>query len=404
MVAIVTDVNFKMALAIIRDLGEQGVTIIACQSDNRKNDLSADPLGFNSKYVSQKKWLTNMENSEEKYIEDLLNVCQEASKNSNQPCVLIPVGAKTLQLLARKETRERFSGVGLCIPTQEQLDLFNGKKEVAELAEQLGIPVPKSYEFNEQGSVDDFLNTIQLPCVVKPNCGEKLNLKAAERYAIVKDADTLKEKFKYFYDLEKQPPIVQEYVGGDGYGFSVLAENGQIIDTICHKRIREYPAAGGPSTCCISQEVGVLEEYAKKMIKSVGYTGVAMLEFKATEDGVFKILEINPRVWGTYPLTRIAKTKFTYNWFVLASNSVNDKKLDLQLMQTRKENIKMRYIFADLRAILGYQKAQQSKRAFQVILDLFNLSIRDGVIEMKDMKASMYYILSLFSKAHKKVD
>ncbi|HHX62976.1 MAG TPA: ATP-grasp domain-containing protein [Epulopiscium sp.] len=404
MIAIVTDVNFKMALAIIRDLGEKGINVIACQSDNRNGNSSVEPLGFRSKYVSQKKWLTNMEISEEKYIEDLLNVCEEASKTANERCVLIPVGAKTLGLLATPKTRERFSNVGLYIPNQEQLDLFNGKKEVAILAEQLGIPVPKSYEFNSTDSIDGFLSTIKLPCVVKPNCGEKLNLKAAERYCIVRDADTLKEKFNYFYGLEKEPPIVQEYVGGDGYGMSILAKDGVIVDSICHKRIREYPSAGGPSTCCISQKIDILEEYAKQMISNTKYTGIAMLEFKETEDGIFKILEINPRVWGTYPLTRVAKTKFTYNWFVLAHNSVNDKQLSLQHTASRKENRKMRYFFADLRAILSYQKNNQSKRAFKGILDLFNPGIRDGVVECKDIKASMYYIRLLFSRTNKKVD
>lgn len=404
MVAIVTDVNFKMALAIIRDLGELGITIIACQSDDRDENNSKEPLGFYSKYVSKKKWLTNMNVSQDKYIDDLYNVCKEASSKANEPCVLIPVGAKTLQLLAEDRVRNKFSDIGLCIPTQEQLDIFNSKKEVADLAQQLGVPVPKSYEFNEKDSVDDFLNKVKLPCVIKPNCGEKLNLKAAERYCIIKDKDTLKEKFNYFFELEKQPPIVQEYVGGDGYGMSVLAMDGKIIDSICHKRIREYPSAGGPSTCCISQKIGRLEEYAEKIIGSVKYTGIAMVEFKQTEDGTFKILEINPRVWGTYPLTRIANTRFTYNWFVLANNMVNHKKLSIESNYQRKENIKMRYFFADLRAIISYYKNKQFKKATIGILDLINPCVRDGVIEFKDIKASINYVISLFSKTHKKVE
>lgn len=404
MVAVLTDVNYKMALAIIRDLGEAGITIIACQSSNSNEDSQAEPVGFHSMYISKKIWLADMNRSTEAYINDLLEVCKEANEKYNEKCVLIPIGAKTLQLLAEEKTREKFSEVGLGIPSQAGLDFFNSKKEVANMADELCIPVPKSYVINEKDTLENFLNQVELPCVVKPNCGEKLNLKAAQRYCIVKDRNSLKEKFNYFYKLENQPPIIQEYVEGDGYGLSVLADKGEIIDLICHRRIREYPCAGGPSTCCQRQYIEILEEYAKKIIRSINYTGIAMIEFKRAKDGSFKLLEINPRVWGTYPLTRVARTKFTYNWFMLARNLVNKQQLPYAAANCKGENTKMKYVFADLRAIAGYGKSKNFKKALVGLIDLINPWVRDGVIEFRDFKASMYYIQSLFSRKHKKAD
>lgn len=394
MVVIITDVYYKMALAAIRDLGEQNIKVVACQSEwLRKENPNKTPLGFYSKYTSVKKWLPDFNESPKKYIEALYDVCKEYSVE-DEKCVLIPVGAKTLNLLAEEDTRKKFSEFGLLIPTKEQLDLYNGKMEVAELAKKLAVPVPEEYSLSDS-NFEEMLKKIPIPCVVKPNCGEKLNLKAEQRYFIVKDRSELRERIMVFYNLEKQYPVVQEYVAGQGYGLSILAKNGKVIDFVGHKRVREYPASGGPSTCCAYQEESLLIEYAKRFVEAVNYSGIAMFEFKNGNNG-FRLLEINPRVWGTYPMTRVARTQFTYNWYASAYNTVNKNQLPIHNDDHRRRNIKMRYFFADLRATLNYFKKSNRKAGLQGLADFFKPSIKDGVIEGKDFNASFHYIVSLF--------
>lgn len=395
MVAVITDVYYKMSLAAIRDLGEKGICVIACQSEwLRKDAPNKVPVGFYSKYASDKRWLPNFNEKPEQYIAELLKLCDEVS-TKEEKCVIIPIGAKTLQLLARDDVRDRFSEYGLMIPSTKQLDLYNGKKEVADLACELEVPVPKEYKLDDN-NFEEMLEKIQVPCVVKPNCGEKLNLKAEQRYFIVRERKVLKEKILHFYHLENQYPVVQEYVAGAGLGLSILAENGEIIDFVGHRRLREYPDTGGPSTCCAYQEEPELREYARRFVKAANYSGIAMFEFKQAADGSYRLLEINPRVWGTYPMTRVARTNFTYNWFVSAYNTVNSKKLLYLKSDHRKKDVKMRYFFADLRATINYAKKHKNSMAKQGFVDFFKLGIRDGVIEFGDFSASYHYVLSLF--------
>ena len=394
MVFIIPDVYSKMAFAAIRDLGEKNIKVVACQSEwLKKDNPNKIPLGFYSKYTSVKKWLPDFNESPKAYVDSLYDLCRQYS-TQEEKCVLIPIGAITLNLLAEEETKQRFSEFGVLIPTKEQLDLYNGKMEVAELAKKLEVPVPMEYTLNDN-NFEEMLEQIPIPCVVKPNCGEKLNLKAEQRYFIVKDRSELRDKIMTFYKLEKQYPVVQEYVAGQGYGLSILAKDGEIIDFVGHKRVREYPASGGPSTCCAYQEESILIEYAARFVRAVNYSGIAMFEFKKGENG-FRLLEINPRVWGTYPITRVAKTEFTYNWFASAYNMVNSKQIPINKNATRLKTVKMRYYFADLRATLNYLKKNNKKAGLEGMADFFKPSIKDGVIECKDFSASFHYIVSLF--------
>ena len=46
MVAIVTDVRFRMSLALIRDLAQMGVEVITCEGERCRDNPAAPALGF----------------------------------------------------------------------------------------------------------------------------------------------------------------------------------------------------------------------------------------------------------------------------------------------------------------------------------------------------------------------
>ncbi len=173
MTAVVTDVHYRMSLALIRDLAQVGMKVICCEREN-----VPAPLGFASKYTA---WSVTLPN--QGYLEGLYDLCAQVAREEGENPALLPVGAATLALLS--ENRERFDSVcGLLIPTTEQLDTFNSKASVAALGEELGVPVPRQFTAAEGESLPDFFARVPLPCVVKPLCGEKFGLSAAQRYII----------------------------------------------------------------------------------------------------------------------------------------------------------------------------------------------------------------------------
>lgn len=388
MTAVVTDIHYRMSLALIRDLAQAGVRVVCCE----RAEVPA-PLGFRSKYSAR-----NVTLPAEGWLDALYTLCGELTREDQARPALLPVGAVTLAALAAEQ--ERFAAVcGLCIPTRSQLDTFNSKESVARLGERLGIPVPRAFAPAEGERPADFFPRIPLPCVVKPLCGEKFGLSAVQRYVIARTPEAGAEAFARFCGLTGTPPLVQEYLTGGGLGCSVLAEEGAVRAALCHRRVREYPVTGGPSSCCVRVDRPDLEEYAARLVRETGYTGLAMFEFKEGADGQARLLEVNPRVWGTFPLTRASRSGIPLLWHTLSLNRGNPEEEPRPLPPASPlRECKMQFGASDLMAGLGYLKRGRPGRALGALADLLNPAVKDGLWEWSDPGPGLMYYRSLLKK------
>lgn len=377
MVALITDVQYRMSLALIRELAAAGVTVYTCAPQG-----AGVPLGAYSRYTKDFTVLPD-----EEALCDLLRQIGQAE--GCKPA-LLPVGAKTLALIAKDPAR--FSALaGLCVPSEEQLQLLNDKTRVAELAARCGVPTPRSYEGG------DFAQ-LPYPLVIKPVCGEKLGLHAAERYTIVRAAAQAQSRWEHFAKISGETPVVQEYLPGGALGCSVLAQEGKIIASLCHRREREYPISGGPSTCCRAIRHKKLEGYAAALVKELSLTGLAMFEFKEDADGKPRLLECNPRIWGSFPLVRAAHSPMARRWFSLAWSAGNPPvTLPEDPFQPDR---KMVFFPSDLAAALHYGKAGKPAKTFRAMGDFLNPNVRDGLFEWRDMRPALAYYRSLLQRGN----
>lgn len=390
MVAIVTDIHYRMSLAVIRDLGEAGVTVICCESDRYR--ASAPPLGALSRHCVQHHWLPA-----ENEGEHLLSLCRDVGEQYHCRPALLPVGAATLSWIAAN--RASFEAVcGLLIPTKEQLDLFNSKERLGALAASLAIPVPESFSRENGESVAELTARLPYPCVIKPICGEKLGLPAAERYQFANTAAEAAAAFSRYRTLAGEDPVVQRQLTGGGLGCSVLSQNGKILHAICHRRIREYPVTGGPSSCCRCEERRDLLAAVEKLVAATGYSGLAMFEFKEDSAGKPHLLEVNPRIWGTYPLTRVSKSGLSLLWASLSWNRGNPAACEPLPTISQPKPCKMVFTASDAMAALGYLRKGSAGKALAALLDFVNPMVRDGVFEWDDRAPGIAYLRSLRKK------
>ena len=394
MVAIVTDVHYRMSLALIRDLAQAGVEVITCEQDRCRDSRTSPALGALSRYVSRHVWLPGGTDG----LEALLSLCRETGLGRDCRPALLPAGAATLALIA--ENRERFEPLcGLCVPTAEQLDLLNSKPRLAALAARLGVPLPESMAPGED--LDRFLDRQGLPCVIKPACGEKLGLTAAARYAVASTREEARAAWERFSRLAGEPPVVQGYLPGRALGCSVLARSGQVMAAICHQRIREYPVSGGPSSCCQCVEREDIRTYAARLTAETGLTGLAMFEFKEDRDGAPRLLECNPRVWGTFPLTRVSGSGIPLLWCALAWNAGNpDNPAPLPARAPPRGRGRV-VAAAALVAAAGDARRGGPGRALGALGDFLNPWVRDGLFEWGDMAPALAYFRSLLAKERK---
>lgn len=385
MVAVVTDVHYRMSLALIRDLGQAGVDVITCERESQR-----PAPGAVSRRSGHHVWLPDGN-----YPEALYRLCRETGKQYRCRPALLPVGAATLADIAAQP--ERYSDVcGLCIPAREQLDLLNSKTGLAELARQLGVPVPESFQPAE--SISGFAARLPLPCVVKPVCGEKLGLSAADRYVIARTPAEAERAYRRFFDLSGESPVVQTYLPGSGLGCSVLARDGEVLASICHRRLREYPAAGGPSSCCRCVERPDLLEMASRIAARIRLTGLTMFEFKEDAGGLPRLLEANPRIWGTFPLTRATRSKIPLLWCTLAWNNGNpDAPVPLPELSGPLPK-KMVFAVSDLMSAAESLRHGRPGPAAGAVLDLLNPAVADGLFEWGDPRPGLAYMQSLLKK------
>lgn len=354
---ILTDAKYRSSIAAARALGRAGYEITAVQAAPKP---APEPPVFSSRYVSRGVLIPAAPDSPD-YEDRLLSLLKE----SGRP-VLFCAGAATLNLVSRR--RETFAQVSdFLIAPPETLDQLNDKEAVHRRCLDLGIPVPREF----QGPPDAF------PVVLKPHCGEKFGLKARDRYAI---AGTPAEYQTCLASMSRYDPapIVQERITGAGAGVSLLLDReSRLICAICHRRIREFPAAGGPSTCCESfYDEGMIQQ-AYRLLRSFDFVGMAMVEFKGG-----RVLEVNPRVWGSFPMTDCAGSPFACRYAQAAAGQV----LDYQ-PRDYQTGVRMRFLLNDGAAMLDYLRRGQPGKFFQGAADFFRakeaLSSRDDPAPMR---------------------
>ena len=274
--------------------------------------------------------------------------------------ILFCVGAATLHAVA--DQRERFAQVcDFLIAPPRTLDALNDKEKVHRRCQTLGIPVPAQYV----GEPEEY------PVIIKPRCGEKFGLRAKDRYAVARNFREYAAKWAAMAKYDPDP-IVQQKVDGPGAGASLLLDrDSRLIAAVCHRRIREYPATGGPSTCCESFYDAKLIDQAYRLLASFRFVGMAMVEFKGPY-----VLEVNPRVWGSFPMTEQADSPFACRYAQgAAGEKVN------YVLQDYKVGVRMRFTLNDGAAMLDYLRHGKPGPFFQGMADWFRakeaLSARD---------------------------
>lgn len=216
------------------------------------------------------------------------------------------------------------------IPSPEMVSAVTNKDIIKKRAESLGIKVPQiaqGAEFPEGEETPkgaEMPEGAEFPAVIKLRNSEGTMLKPADRYRIVRNPKELNAAAAHFDGRET---LIEQYIEGAAVGASLLLDrNSNLVDYIMHERILEYPIDGGPSAICRTVHNKKLLTGALKLLQSVGWRGLAMVEFKG---GHF--LEINPRFWGSMPLALVSGSKIFDKYIeVSAGGGILNSPVNLQ--------------------------------------------------------------------------
>jgi predicted ATP-grasp superfamily ATP-dependent carboligase len=216
----------------------------------------------------------------------------------------------------------------LMSPPTECFELAISKEKTLALAEQVGMPIPRTLLVSTISDALRRLKELSFPIVAKfpkgavPQAGPAFDFKA-------KHFPSAQEFERWSGRLDRDLPtplLLQEFIPGRGVGVEVLIRDGKVRAIFQHARIREYPASGGGSCYCKSVPLDpVLAGHALRLLSAMQWDGVAMVEFRQNpETGAFALMEVNGRFWGSLPLALNAGANFPLLWYKSSTGTSND--------------------------------------------------------------------------------
>jgi predicted ATP-grasp superfamily ATP-dependent carboligase len=360
---IITDTQYRAAAAIARELGRAGFRVLAAY------DGGDIPVSARSRYVSERIKL-----DARAYADELLALA------ARENAVIFPAGARSTEIMASR--RDEFSRFTL-VSDAETLRRANDKKQTAALARSLGIRTPREFDISDLDAVSSY------PAVIKYVNGESIGIAAENRYAVARNRAELDAAAR---KMVPHPYFVSEYMSGAGYGVSVLLDKKhRAVRVFCHERLREYPLIGGPSVKCRSVWNENMARDAVKLLRALDFEGIAMVEFKGTPED-YAVLEINPRVWGSYPLSHLAGAGFA-SAFVRAA-------LGEQLPEPSSAEYntatQMQYFISGARWAAASARESKSPASFlRYAADVLDPRVKHGLWSWRDPLPGACYFIGL---------
>jgi predicted ATP-grasp superfamily ATP-dependent carboligase len=367
-----TDPEKRIGLYAIRYLGRAGaiITSIAQKSGSSK------PMGFYSRYVQSKKYI-----GEANFFDELSKFLVRRSRRYH---IINPIDIS--KMLCVLDTDKKFNlNCNYLLPKRNSLVIADNKELLTKHAQEIGLRCPKTLFRINPEDIKDFCRSKELtyPCIIKFR-GDKreTHWNPEERYTIVSSPDMLSSEYLRMHEIEEFP-VVQEYIYGRGFGyFALFDKKNNLKAQFCHKRIREYPNAGGPSSCCESFYDPELVSIGRRLFESLEWSGLGMVEFKYDKmRKQYFIIEVNPRYWGSLPLAVFSGVNFP----VLHALSAID--VDYEPILNYRLGLKVRFFDKDVKSILNEIRLEKNlRRKVSLFLEIFNPTIRDGFIALDDIR------------------
>jgi predicted ATP-grasp superfamily ATP-dependent carboligase len=238
-----------------------------------------------------------------------------SAKNNLEGWLLIPTddGAVTL---ASRYHNILASEYRMAVPPWETLSGVCDKRQLNDLAQKLGISYPWSAWPQNRAELADL--DCPFPVILKPAIRPEGGSLAIPKAWPAENRRSLLARYDEACALiPAENLMVQEIVPGNGesqFSYAALCKNGHPIASVVARRTRQYPRDFGQfSTYVETVEQPLILEPSKKLLAATGFTGLVEIEYKRDpRNGLFKVLDLNPRVWGWHTLAGRAGVDFPY--------------------------------------------------------------------------------------------
>lgn len=357
---LILDGMWNKTLAVVRSFGKRGFYVSAGERTRLATAIF-------SRYCNRRWIYSSPMISPDAFLKDLEGELKQGNYD-----VTFPTEFSTQVLLTNTANRQRFEGYTR-IPFADATlaKKCNDKAFIMRYAMENGIDIPKTFFINDTEHVKRIAKQIQYPVLIKPR-----DSSGSRGIVYVKDKDELMPSY---IKVHKQYPfpIIQEYIpdGGESYGAGLLLNfKSETRASFVYKRLRTHPVRGGPSTLRESVKRDDIRKIAELLMSSLKWTGIAHVEFKIDpRDGSPKLLEVNPRFWGSLQLAIESGVDFPYLLFKLAMEG------DIEPVTDYNAGVQCRWLIPG--DLLHFIK---NPDRFRLKPKFFDFKIKDDIISLKD--------------------
>ena len=229
------------------------------------------------------------------------------------------------------------------------LRALRDKRELGKLASYAGLRVPTTLACGTARELSS--SSVQRPCVVKP----ALSGSEFSTARVVSSDEALK---RLLGELDPSTELlVQEPLRGPLLMVAlVLGCDRRPVARFQQIARRTWPAAAGGSSLAVSTPPDRhLVQAATRMLVSVGFSGLAQLDFIVSQDGP-RLIDVNPRYYASLPLALACGVNLPAVWHAVAVGQ------HVPPQRPYPSGVSFRWFEADLRAAVSGSPAVLARR------------------------------------------
>jgi predicted ATP-grasp superfamily ATP-dependent carboligase len=276
-------------------------------------------------------------------------------RSAPQGAVVLPCEDEGLELVAKH--RAMLLDLVL-VPFEADDDVLLAmldKARTYELANEIGIEAPLSFNVHTQDDIAVALERISYPCALKPVHSHAFTRHFAGMKAFqVENDDDMRAALSRTVALGIEMIVTEIIPGRDDQFFSYytyMTDEGEPLFHVTKRKLRQHPIWFGSGCFHTTDWNPEAAELGLRFFEGVGLRGLGNVEFKRDErDGRLKLIECNHRFTAATGLLRAAGVDLP----LFVYNKLTDR--PLPPMEGYRTGMTMWYPTRDVRAFAAYRR------------------------------------------------
>lgn len=274
----------------IRSLGSRGIEVIA-------GDEYAMTPGALSRYAVASFVYPPPASDPSGFLAAVEQAVHEHAPGPEAGYVLMPIHREG-HVIA--EHRARFEPhIRVPLANSGDIERVRHKAMLLEIAERAGLRTPATRQVPSEAELDRVAREVGFPAFIKLPGGVS-GLGIARVADMSELSAAYRELVQKFDATGSDAPIVQAEVPGGDYCVALLFDHGKRVAGMVYRNVIQYPPERGPGVVRETVAAPLLEREAEKLLESIGWHGMAEIDFRWSGDDrdPAYLIEVNPRFFG----------------------------------------------------------------------------------------------------------